>query len=115
MLEVEALQSKLSLLTVEKETLLKASFHVDIIKNNDEKFHFYTGLPDYETFKILHDSFGKLTEKLIYHDSNTNVGRMSEESQKRGPKRSLSSEQELFLVLARLRCGLLEVDIAHRA
>ena len=115
MLEVEALQSKLSLLTVEKETLLKASFHVDIIKKNDEKFHFYTGLPDYETFKILHDSFGKLTEKLIYHDSNTNVGRMSEESQKRGPKRSLSSEQELFLVLARLRCGLLEVDIAHRA
>ena len=34
---------------------------------------------------------------------------------KRGPKRLLKTEHELFLVLVRLRPGLLEEDIASRA
>ncbi len=56
-----------------------------------------------------------MTEKLIYHDSNTNAGKISEEGKKWGRKRYLCSEQELFNVLACLCCGLLEIDIAQRA
>ena len=85
------------------------------MKHDSRKFHFYTGLQDYETFKILFNSFGKAAEKLLYHNSNTNAGNISEDRSKRGPRRALSPEQEFFLVLVRLRCGLLEADIAHRA
>ena len=113
-LEIEARRSEISLLTREKEAISMISFHIDNIKHDEDKFHFYTGLPDYQTFKILHNSFGTATGKLIYHDSKTNADKITEEGKKSGPKRSLSSEQELFLVVARLRCGLLEVDIVQR-
>ena len=113
-LEIEALRSEISVLTREKEAISMISFHIDNIKHDEDKFHFYTGLPDYQTLKILHNSFGTATGKLIYHDSKTNADKITEEGKRSGPKCSLSSEQELFLVLARLRCGLLEVDIAQR-
>ena len=56
-----------------------------------------------KTFEILHNSFGTATGKLIYHDSKTDADKITEEGKKSGPKCSLSSEQEFFLVLARLR------------
>ena len=77
--------------------------------------YFYTGIKDYETFKILFDSFGTSAEKLIYCDSHTNPDRVTETTKKHGPKRSLSAEQKFFLVLVRLRYRLLEQDIAFRA
>ena len=78
-------------------------------------FYFYTGFKDYKIFGILFDSFGKSVEKLIYCDSHTNPERVTETAKKHGPKRSLSAKQEFFLLLVRLRCGLLEKDIAFRA
>ena len=106
-LEIKASRSEISLLTREKEAISMISFHIDNIKHDKDKFHFYTGLPDYQTVKILHNSFGTATGKLIYHDSKTNADKITEEGKKSGPKRSLSSEQELFFVLARLPCGTL--------
>ena len=55
-------------------------------------------------------------KSLVYYGSNTDADRLvSGKVEKRGPKRSLSLEQEFFLVLARLRLGLLEIDLATRA
>ncbi|XP_065062453.1 uncharacterized protein LOC135689233 [Rhopilema esculentum] len=92
------------------------NFSADGLKDNPKLFRFYTGLPDYETFKIILESFGPAVNNLIYVGSNTNASKIiSADHIKRGPKRSLPAEQEFFLVLVRLRLGLLEEDIAYRA
>ena len=87
----------------------KLEFSFDRYKDDNKLFKFYTGLPDYETFKIVFDSFGPAVDALIYHNSNTNIEKLqSPEHIKRGRKKTLSPEQEFFLVLVRLRLGLLE-------
>ena len=97
-------------------TLKANNFSVHNLKDDPKLFRFYTGLPDYETFRIIFDSFGLAVNNLVYMGSNTNASKIqSADYTKRGPKRNLSAEQEFFLVLVRLRLGLLEVDIAHRA
>ena len=92
------------------------NFSADGLRDNPKLFRFYTGLPDYETFEIILESFGPAVNNLIYVGSNTNASKIiSADHIKRGPKRSLPAEQEFFLVLVRLRLGLLEEDIAYRA
>jgi AraC-like DNA-binding protein len=77
---------------------------------------FYTGLEDYKTFKTLLDSLGPAVSNLLYYGTKTDSERLSSEDViKRRPKITNSPEQEFFLVLARLRLGLLEEDIATRA
>lgn len=91
-------------------------FSIECFKNNDILIRFYTGLEDYKTFKTLFDSFGPAVNNLVYYGTKTDLERLSSEDViKRGPKRTNSPEQEFFLVLARLRLGLLEEDIATRA
>ena len=86
------------------------------LKNNDILIKFYTGPEDYKTFKTLFDSLGPALINLLYYCIKTDSERLSSEDViKRGPKRTNSPEQEFFLVLARLRLGLLEEDIATRA
>ena len=118
-LEIEH-QKKINSDIIDEKRLLemnnKRNFSVDNFKDNSKLFRFYTGLPDYETFRIIFESFGKAVYSLVYIGTNTNVGKLeSADHIKRGPKRSLSVEQEFFLVLVRLRLGLLEEDIAYRA
>ena len=94
----------------------RCSLLIDDMKHNAKAFRFYTGFSDYETFRILFDSFGPVVNNLLYHGSRSNPSKcFSPEYKKRGPKRCFSAEQELFLVLVRLRLGLLEQDIAFRA
>ena len=95
-LKIDPLRSEISLLTREKEAVSKISFYIDNSKHDEDKFNFYTRLPDYQTFEILHNLFETASGKLIYHDSKTNADKITEEGKKSGPKRSLSSEQELF-------------------
>jgi hypothetical protein len=49
----------------------------------------------------------------MYIGSN-NIEHASETQAKHGRTRSLPPEQELFMILVRLRCGLLGLDIANR-
>jgi hypothetical protein len=94
----------------------KMSFSVENFKHDDKLIRFYSGLQDYATFKALFDSLGKAVNHLIYYGSNTNPDNLTfSDAMKHGPKRSFSPEQEFFLVLARLRLGLLEEDLAVRA
>ena len=117
--EVEVLTEGMKHIQLERDTLKerlqKTALSVDALKNNAEMFHFFTGFPDYETFKIVFDSLGPAATKIVYYKSNTNIDKQSEQAEKRGPKRNLSPEQEFFLVIVRLRCGSLGKDIAHRA
>ena len=117
--EMKKAQDEIRLLKLDCDTLeamnKKTSLSPISLKDNTEMFSFYTGLRDYQIFKILFDSFGPAAEKLLYCGSNTNPERITESGKKRGPKRSITPEHEFFLVLVRLRCGLLENDIAYRA
>ena len=93
----------------------KSRFLLDDIKSNPKSFRFYTGLTDYETFKIIFDSFGPAAGILVYHGTKANPENIdTPEYNKRGPKRALTAEQEFFYVLVKLRLGLLEEDIAFR-
>ena len=97
------------------ESQKKPSFSFEDVKDNDKLLKFYTGLPDYLTFKILFMSFGNAVDKLVYYTSGTNLEKLiHSEHNKCGPKRSLTLEHEFFLILVRLRLGLLEEDLAYR-
>ena len=113
--KVEKLSAECEKLQQNFEREQKIKFHVDNIKDDNQRFHFYTGFTDYQIFKIVFESFGPAVHKLIYYDSNTNAQKVNENGSKRGPNRSLSAEREFFLVLVRLRCGLLKEDLSYRA
>ena len=113
--QIANLQQAIDNLKLENERVqLEVRFSVYSVKSDAKMFQFYTGLPSYQVFKILFDSFGPAAHKLIYSDSNTNIENLTADGCKRGPKRSLTAEEEFFIVLVRLRCGLLEEDIAYR-
>ena len=65
------------------------------------------------TFKVFFDYLQPACNFLMYTGSK-NTEHTSEVHDKCGRPRSLSPEQELFMVLVRLRCGLLSLDIANR-
>ena len=114
-IKVENLSAECEKLKQNFEREQKTKFNVDNIKDDNQRFHFYTGFTDYQIFKIVFESFGPAVNKLIYYDSNTNSQKVNENGSKRCPKRSLSAEREFLLVLVRLRCGLLEEDLSYRA
>ena len=105
-----ALQSKYD---EDMEKMGECLFRIERFIGSDSDFRFYTGFPDYSTFKAFFDYLSPACNHLVYHGSNT-APITSECQAKRGKERSLSPEQELFLVLSRLRCGLLLRDLAHR-
>ena len=107
----QLIQEKITL-----EAIVHRDFSVDTVKEDEKLFKFYTWLPDYETFKIIFESFGEAVNNLVYNGSNINEKKIDSPSYiKSGPTRTLNPEEEFFLVLVRLRLGLLEYDIAYRA
>ncbi|CAB4019513.1 Hypothetical predicted protein, partial [Paramuricea clavata] len=96
-----------------KDDLKRKSFSIDRFKSSDTHFEFYTGFQNYDRFKVFYNFLSPACTRLSYRGSNN--GKIeSAEQQKRGRKRFLSPEEELFLVLTKLRCGLLERDLAAR-
>ena len=91
-------------------------FRLERFIASDHEFTFYTGFPDYATFKVFFDYLSPACNNLIYYGypNGAETAVISEEHKKSGRTRTLSPEQELFMVLVRLRCGLLLEDVAHR-
>ena len=114
-LEVEDLQKKNEQQNNEndilRQKLRQKQFSVERFQDNDSDFEFYTGLPNYCTFKSFYDSLSPACENLNYSGC---ADKATTEPDMRGRKKALSYENELFLCLVRLRCGLLERDLAHR-
>ena len=62
-----------------------------------------TAATDYKTIRIIFESFGAAVYSLIYIGTNINLGKLESAYYiKRGPKRSLSVEQQFSLLLIRL-------------
>lgn len=114
--EVETLQSHCHSLEKKYEDVKateKCLFRMERFVGSDSDFRFYTGFPDYTTFKLFFDYLSPACNNLIYYGSNTGI--ISSPNQKKhGKERSVPPEQELFMVLSRLRCGFLLQDLAHR-
>ena len=91
-------------------------FRLERFIASDHEFRFYTGFPDYATFKVFFDYLSPACNNLIYYGypNGTETVVISKEHKKSGRARTLSPEQELFMVLVRLRCGLLLEDVARR-
>ncbi|XP_064461704.1 uncharacterized protein LOC135371648 [Ornithodoros turicata] len=96
---------------LDEEKQRTSNFSLEKFKHSDEDIMLYTGLPCYEQFMSL-------MEFLDPGERGCNVlrteGSSSTTKSTAGRKRKLSVEDELFLVLVRLRLGLLEADLGHR-
>ena len=93
--------------------LNSAKFSVDRFKHNEAHFKFYTGFETYDIFKVVLDYLQPAASKLVYWGSNTNI-EMTSDKNKSGRSRTLTTEEEFFLTLVRLRCGFPIEDMAVR-
>lgn len=91
-------------------------FNVETVKDNNKLFRFYTGFENYEMFSMVLDFLGRETAShLDYINCNkSSPDQRNHYVNKPGPSRALSVENEFFMVLCRLKVGLLEDDLAVR-
>ena len=111
-------QSQMNTLSSKKYDELSTKYNHCVLRivhviASDANFKFYTSFPNYAAFKVFFDYLQLACNFRMYTGSN-NTEHTSEVHDKCGRPRSLSPEQELFIVLVRLRCGQLSLDIANR-
>ncbi|CAN7987258.1 unnamed protein product [Ixodes hexagonus] len=89
---------------------LSRRFSINCFKDRPDDVQFYTGLPNYDAYLSLlqHLNPGSSGENIKMWSTSYSQG------SKQGRPRSLPPHDELFLVLVRLRLGLLERDLAFR-
>ena len=91
-------------------------FNIATVKDNNKLFRFYTGFENYEMFSMVLDFLGReAASHLDYINSKiSSPDPRNHNVNKPGPSRALSVENEFFMVLCRLKVGLLEDDLAVR-
>ena len=82
--------------------------------HNNKELHYYTGFKSYEIFKTCFDFLGPAAYGLNYWDSSTVTEASNAEKGTKGRNRKLPPMDEFLLVMARLRAGLSETDLAYR-
>lgn len=110
--ELSKLHQRIAELEEENDYLKKRCLSIESIMLDDKKFQFFTGFPNYSTFKALFDYLDSvaLHKKKNWRGAETKVGTAGG----RGVKSKLTLEEEFFMVLIRLRVGLTLTDLAHR-
>lgn len=91
----------------------KKAFSIETVKENDKLLRFYTGFENYEVFSMVLDFLGRETADHLDYQNTENL-REIKHKYKPGPSRALNIENEFFLVLCRLKVGLLEEDLSLR-
>ncbi|CAN7951069.1 unnamed protein product [Ixodes pacificus] len=112
--EVQKLTRHIELLEESKKKMeekLSRKFSIECFKDSPDDVLFYTGLPNYDAYLSLlkYVNPGSNGENIKVWSTSYSRG-----SSKLGRPRSLPPHDELFLVLVRLRLGLLEKDLAYR-
>ena len=90
---------------------LVTAFRIEQIANDNKLVHFYTGFEDYEKLMICYKFLGPCVSQLSYWKKGVGERDLLET---RGAPRLLTPLNEFFLVLCRMRLGLLEQDLAFR-
>ncbi|XP_028514597.1 uncharacterized protein LOC110238116 [Exaiptasia diaphana] len=91
----------------------KHNFGVHSIKNSDDMVKVYTGLSSYSLFSWLFDEVKEPAKNMTYYrgeNSNTDKQYQVNNKNKPGPKRKLLLEDELLILLIKLRHNL-NVDL----
>ena len=91
----------------------KKAFSIKTVKDNDKLLRFYTGFENYEVFSMVLDFLERETAAHLDYQNTENL-REIKHQYKPGPSRALTVENEFFLVLCRLKVGLLEEDLSAR-
>lgn len=96
-----------------EEEIKQITFTVDRFKHNKAHFKFYTGFNSYELFCVVLKFLTPEVYSLNYWGSK--VSTVADSTKKRGRSRTLSVEEEFFLVLIRrLRCAFPVEDLSVR-
>ena len=110
---VAKLEEEAKLLQIEVAVLQKKDdmkMRLATISGDDAKILFYTGFLSYEHLMVCFNFLGLAVAALEYRDS----AKFPDDRSNKGRPRSLSPIDEFFMVLVRLRLGLLEQDVAYR-
>ena len=90
---------------------LVTAFRIEQIANDNKLVHFYTGFENYEKLMICYKFLGPCVNQLSHWKKGVGERDLLET---RGAPRLLTPLNEFFLVLCRMRLGLLEQDLAFR-
>ena len=112
--EMSALYQKVAFLEEENNELRTRCLTLENIKDDNKKFQCFTGLPNYATFKALFDYLDSVALQKKKNWRGSEMESKSPSAGNRGAKAKLTLEEEFFMVLTRLRCGLTLADLALR-
>ena len=89
---------------------LREQFSIEMFVNDNHAITFYTSFPSYAHFMICFNYLGTAVNHLVYPGSSKDIDVIC----RLKSQRTLSPKNEFFLTLCRLRCGLMEQDLAYR-
>ena len=105
------------------DEVLESQFGLARFKDSDSDINFYRGFPNFQTLLACYNFLnpGENGSNIVYVNSAKEDLEFSSScnadgflGNKPGPRRKLSTLDDFFLVLVRLRLGLFELDLAHR-
>lgn len=114
---ISELNKKVEDLEQENEQLKKKCITLDQIKASEEDCQYWTGFPNYGTFKALFDYLeNAASTKRVWRGQETfsKDNFTNRYSSKPGPSSYLSLEEEFFMVMVRLKVGLMGKDLGQR-
>uniref|UniRef100_A0A1X7U0F5 Transposase Helix-turn-helix domain-containing protein n=1 Tax=Amphimedon queenslandica TaxID=400682 RepID=A0A1X7U0F5_AMPQE len=87
-----------------------ASCGIEAFINDDSAIHFYTLFPTYAHIMICYNFLGDAVHHIIYPGSSVDPSAKT----RMKSQQANSPQNEFFLTLCCLRCGLMEQDLAYR-
>ena len=108
--ELLELHCRIKELEKENEILRSKCLLLEQVKLADRKFQFWTGFPNYETFKALFNYLeGVGVIGRMRHWRGSEMFSKDPQSKKAAKVAKLTPDEELFMVLVRLREGLITI------
>lgn len=113
--EIKYLHKRVNTLENENLRLKCQVFSLEVLKLNDEDFQGYTNLPNYGVFKALSDYLLDVTKgNLNYWRGSQTNHQKTRNTNKPGPDRRLTFEEEFFMILVKLKTGDFNCEIARK-
>ena len=114
---IRELQEKVTSLEKDNLKLRERMITLDDIQRSEKLCSFYTGFPNYGTFKALFDYLkdAAVTKRNWRGGETANKSHFSDGFQRKpGPNSKLTLEEEFLIVMIRLKVGLFQKDLALR-